>query len=256
MPTKSRLSPRRAFGRGFLLAISFSMGAVALCADAGVSAVRLLALGEAEESIGDVDTSDLSAQFARYRERVASEEALADGIRRRAFLDAFGVAPDSEEAPRGFHGGGDALYFEALGAAVDWLAGQPEAYAEVIDRAYRMVIHRGAYEEEFAYWKERPTQGFIVLVGCLEDWARRNQPGLMVTAGAPTISVNCPFLDTIAVEPELASEIRRLADLAVAGEKGCVVLAPAAGEIRSSGGIAFVPVGSAGLREAVESRKE
>ena len=46
-----------------------------------------------------------------------------------------------------------------------------------------------AHPEEIEYWKNHDTLSFVLLVGCVEDWARRNQPGLMVTAGTPTLIV-------------------------------------------------------------------
>ena len=122
---------------------------------------------------------------------------------------------------------------------VDLSRNQP-AYQQVLQRAYQQVIGRDAYVEEIEYWSKHPTLPYALLVGCIEDWARRNQPGLMNTSGTPTISINCELLNTVRVSPQLAPEIDKLLGLPT----NTAVLAPGGTGIKSSGDIRFVVIGA------------
>jgi hypothetical protein len=80
----------------------------------------------------------------------------------------------------------------------------------------------------------------------MEDWARRNQPGLMVTSGTPTISINCDYLATVRLSPKVAAEAREGAGLPPAGDGGTHVIAAGAGAIVSGGRIHFAMAGADG----------
>ena len=58
---------------------------------------------------------------------------------------------------------------------------------------------------EIEYWKRQPALSYALLVGCIEDWARRNRPGLMATTGVASVSVNSAYLATIRLSPGVAS---------------------------------------------------
>lgn len=228
----------------------FGSGARAI--DPTAEAAQLLALGAPTGEPAGPATSEgpFDTLLFRHAQVLASNPAAAAEVAERAFLDAFGMASTAKGAPRGARIPEGALYHAALEAQLAWLSQNPEAYVAVLQRAYTWTIHRDPYEEELAYWRERPTLSYVLLVGCLEDWGRRNQPGLMVTAGTATISVNCPDLTTLKLSPELAAEVRTALHRAPPANEAWSILAPGADEVVSSGAIPFVAVGSAALRAA------
>jgi hypothetical protein len=134
-----------------------------------------------------------------------------------------------------------------------WLSQRPDDYRQVLDRAYQLVVRRGLYDEEVAYWKPRGTLPFLLLVACIEDWARRNQPGLMLTAGVPTVSVNSLYLATVRLSPEVAEEARAAAGLSTATTSDFVyasnrtVIASGADSLVAGGRIHFVAAGAPDL---------
>jgi hypothetical protein len=133
------------------------------------------------------------------------------------------------------------------------LAANPAQYIEVIDRAYQLVIRRAGYPEEHAYWKGHGTLPYVLLVGAIENWALRNQPGLMVTTGTPSIAVNSRFLRTQRLPLPVANEIRTLiglpvwTDVARLNNPGNNVVAVGAGGIASVGGVHFMLTGGGPL---------
>ena len=92
---------------------------------------------------------------------------------------------------------------------------------------------------------------FALLAACIDDWARRNQPGLTVTSGPAAVNINSPYLVTVRLSPGLAEEVRAAAGFERPRNPalGYHVLAPGAGRVASVGGIHFVAAGAAGLRE-------
>jgi len=217
--------------------------------DERVAAAYVLALGRtatpAELSQRTASGSDtISALVTRLRETLARDPAATGATSRKAFTDAFGRAPNAGEAV------GTGTYTELLQGHVRSLTEHPDDYAGVLGRAYRFVISRDVYPEEIEYWKKQDPLPYALLVACIEDWARRNQPGLMVTAGTATASINSLYLTTVRLSPTLAAEARAAAGLApvVEGEAstplGRNVIAAGAGKIASSGRIYFVAAGS------------
>lgn len=168
----------------------------------------------------------------------------------RAWHDAYGRAPVGTEADLRPSG---ATYTDLLKKHLGRLAANPDEYREVLDRAYQLVIRRDAYPEEVDYWKPYGALPFVLLVGAIENWAQRNQPGLMVTTGTPSISVNSRFNRTIRVSPALANEARVLlglpvwTDVARLRDPGRNVVAVGAADIASVGGVHFLVTGGGPL---------
>lgn len=189
--------------------------------------------------------------LARHRADLQVEPSHATAVRARAERDAFGRPPGTggpAAAP-----GSAQLYCELVEQHVRTLADRTEAYADVIDRAYRTVLGRGALDIEFDYWKARPAMSFVLLVGCIDNWARRNAPGLMATTGVPSVSIHCRYLSTLRLSPSVAREARRACRLS--GERkndpgtlhGRTVIAPTASGVTGVGGIHFVVTGGSML---------
>lgn len=193
----------------------------------------------------------LATQLAARREALQRDPALQRIVAAKAWQDAFGRTPTADEITAAVGAGG--TYTEQLKRHVGWLAAHPAEYAQVLHRAYRFLLQRDGFELELDYWKPAGALPYALLVACIEDWARRNQPGLMVTTGIPTASVNCRYLATVRLAPAVAAEARVAAGLAPAGEPalavaaGRNVVAVGAEALSSAGGICFVAAGAADL---------
>lgn len=185
--------------------------------------------------------------LTRQRERLRNDAAAQRAVAVRAACDAFGTeAPPSELVAVPAVG---SAYVDLLQSHLQWLAAHPDAYRQVVDRAYRLAVGREAFPMEQDYWRERATLSFAMLVGCVDSWARRNAPGLMATTGTPSISINCGYLTTRRLSPAVAAEVRAASGLAPSGDAALALardrdlIAPGAGEIASIGGIHLVAVG-------------
>jgi hypothetical protein len=244
-----------------VVAASLVFASTALCAESRaqnerVQASLLLTLGRAASAqelaesakLGDIPIADLKG---RQEAKLKSDSDLKRSTAVKAFTDAFGRAPRGAELTRS--PAESSSYTALMKEHIQWLAQHPDEYAQVMDRAYQQVIRRSVYEGEIAYWKRRDVLPHTLLVGCVEDWARRNSPGLMETAGMPTVSVNCRFLVTAVLSPAVAAEARAAfalvptdpVDLTIAA--GRTLVAPGADHLVSSGHIHFVAVGATDL---------
>lgn len=170
---------------------------------------HLLAFGRlptAEESGAAPASGSMAERLEHHRAALRTTAALRAATARRAWLDAFGCAPSEAEARA--EASLPLTYAERLQRHVAQLAARPADYREVLRRAYATVVQRDAYPEEFAYWEPHGVRSFVLLVACLEDWARRNQPGLMVTAGVPTVPAHSRRLTILPLSPAIAAEGR------------------------------------------------
>jgi hypothetical protein len=214
-----------------------------------VAASHLLAFGEpagAEQlsrarQPGQVTVAALQAE---HRQRLQSDAAAQQRAAARAFEDAFGRPPADAELA-----GAAGTYTDLLQQHLARLAQSPDEYRRVMDRAYRLVIHRPVYDIELAYWKDRAVLPYVLLVGCIEGWARRNAPGLMATTGNPCLGVNSALVQTLSVSPAVAAEVRAAFGLQAAESEplaiaaGHNVIAPGADGVSSLGGMFIVVVG-------------
>ncbi len=196
----------------------------------------------------------LADLVAQQKERLNADAVERRAVFARAWFDAHGCAPTAEEAAAAPVTG--QTYVELVERARTELTAKPEAYRKVLDYAYRSVVGRPPFTEELDFWKARPTLSYVLVVGCLENWARRNAPGLMVTSGQPTICVTSDRLTTLQLTPAVAAEAHLVAGLLPLGERslglarGCNVISPGADNIVSVGGVHFIAVG--GNRPAVQ----
>ena len=186
--------------------------------------------------------------LARHREQLRQDSAALQAVAARASLDAFGVQP-GPAPPDGQ--AGDGTYLEGLRRHLRYLATHPEEYATVVQRAYRLVLRRDAYAPELEYWARRPVLSFALLAACVDDWARRNQPGLTVTSGPAAVNVNSRLIVTVRLSPAGAAELRAAAGFprprGSAAALGRHVVAPGAEEVASVGGIHFAAAGAPDL---------
>jgi hypothetical protein len=229
--------------------------------DERISASFVLALGrtpaaaDLEQWAKDGPRS-MAALIGRHREALRHDAATGREVAVKAGEDAFGRAPVEDELGR--PAGGE-VYAELVQRHLQRLAGDQAEYERIVHRAYRLHLQRDAYAVEIDYWRARPATTFVLLAACVENWARRNQPGLMATAGVPSVSVNSPYLAAVRLSPAVAAEARAAAglppaDAAFAAALGRHVVAPGAAAIASVGGIHFAAAGAAGLVPAPPGR--
>jgi hypothetical protein len=216
------------------------------------AAAQLLAFGRPAPSVGPDVQRTLAELLAGHRSAIRGDAATKRNVIMLAARDTLGRAPSEAEIDAWARG--DATtYTEYVQAVTAWLADQPEENRRVIDRAYRLVINREAYAEEYAYWQPYGTLPYVVLVGAIENWAERNQPGLMVTNGTPSISSNSRFLRTERLSLAVANEARTLlglpvwTDVARQHSPGRNIVAVGAKDIASVGGVHFLLTGGGPL---------
>jgi len=215
-----------------------------------VEAAHLLVLGRAAtpaELTAASATADASLRdrIAELRARLQAEPSLAAAAADAAWFDARGSAPGPEARPAS-----PQAYADLVRVHLQRLAGNNAEYRAVVDRAYRRVLQRDAHDIELEYWARHETLPYILLLASIEDWARRNAPGLMYTTGAASVSIHSGHLTTVRLSPAVALEARLVVGIertgtgaALATELGRNVVAPGAGEIASVGGIHFIAVG-------------
>ncbi len=233
------------------LALGASAVAATPAVDSRIAATCALMLGRVPSSgeLAALPASNLTVTdlVVNLRHRLAADSTLRRTVATRAWRDAFGTAPTDDQLAL------DAAaltYSEHVQQHLRWLATHPVDYRSVLDRAYRLVVHRDAFAEEVAYWRQRCPEAlpFVLLVGCIDDWARRNQPGLTVTSGVPTVSPNCLHLGVVRLPPADAGELHaaffpRSNYDALAMATGHNLLAPGAAPLVTSGHSHFVAVG-------------
>ncbi|MBA4137303.1 MAG: hypothetical protein C0518_08310 [Opitutus sp.] len=159
-----------------------------------------------ETAVVPADEASVATLLAQHRRRWRDDSSARVNVARRAWRDAFGRNPTASELAA--EEAAPLTYAERLQHHLRRLAADAAVSREVLHRAYRAAVQREAYAEEIRYWQPHGALPFVVLVGCIEDWAQRNQPGLMVTTGVPAISVNSRLLVTRALPPDLAAEVR------------------------------------------------
>jgi hypothetical protein len=197
---------------------------------------------------GNLSVGDL---IARHRQQLQSDAGVMRATVVKACADAFGREPTEPEVDA--WSAGNRIYTELMKQHVQWLGGHPQEYRQVIERAYQLVMRRPAYPVEIDYWKAQPTLSYALLVGCIEDWARRNAPGLMATTGTPTVSLHSAYLTTFRLAPGIADEARAAVGLVPTGDANLVsaagrnLVAAGAGNVVTSGHINFVAAGGASL---------
>jgi hypothetical protein len=253
MPTKTRHVTAIIWAFACLSLVSHAHGTKPEADSIYTNAAYALAFGTQAPASLATSPLGLDALLQSHALALQVDQELADTVTQRAFVDAFGIAPGAPDAPTGAALIGATLYYEQMRSHRVWLSGNPDDRHAMMRRAYHWVLGRDAYPEEIEYWGNYPTLTFILLAGCLEDWARRNQPGLMVTSGTPTIAHHCPYLHAQRVSPSIASEIRKTIALLSPDSAANAILASGAESLTSSGGVAFIPTGSLMLREGLIS---
>lgn len=183
----------------------------------------------------------------RQRDDLRKDASVRRAVASRATADAYGT---EALPPELVSTSGEGTYSEQVQRHLEWLSTHPETYRQLVDRAYRHVVGREAYTIEQEYWRERKPLSYVMLVGCIDSWARRNAPGLMATTGTASISINCVHLVTRRLSPSVAAEVRAGSGFAPDGDAALAlacdrdVIAPGASQIVSIGGIHLIAVGS------------
>lgn len=212
-----------------------------------VTASFLLALG-AMPTVEDAarwaeEPAPLAELLARHRRQLEDDTARTLVLVAKARLDAFGETGGTTPTADELSGG---LYVERVRRHLRWLTEHPADYTQVLHRAYSLVLRRDAYPLEIDYWNKRAPLPFALVAACVDDWARRNQPGLTVTSGVPAVSVNSGYLVAVRLSPPVAAEARAAVGLrpVTRTATGRHVIGPGADEVTSVGGIHFAAAGA------------
>lgn len=192
---------------------------------------------------------DAAEQVAALKQRLVNDPAEAAAVARRASRDAMGRPAHADEIaavrdrPQ--------TYSELMQGHVAVLAARPDEHVEMIRRAYPLVVGRTAYPEEIEYWRKGGPLPFVLVVACLDNWARRNQPGLMVTGGVPTVARHCSYLETARVRSSSVTTLRAAVSLEAAAVASGGVLAAGGSRLQTDGGMALVAVGNDRLSSGI-----
>lgn len=198
--------------------------------------------------------SSVAKLLEEGRQKIQADPALQQAVVRAAYRDVLGRVPSETELRA--EAASARTYCEIAQACVKTLAADPHAYAEVLNRAYQLVLRRDIYPSEIAYWKNHDTFAYAFVAASLEGWARRNQPGLMETSGDPTVSAASDFLVTVRLSPSVAAEAFAAGKLRPPSEApdpfaaGRNVVAPGAADAISLGHLCFAAAGSPALLPA------
>ena len=194
---------------------------------------------------GDLPITDL---LKRHGEQLAGDAKARQAVLAKAAVDSTGEPAGEAKAAQGNDSG--AVYFHQVAKHVDALSKDASRYEAVIKRAYNDVLQRAPFPEEITYWKNKGTVPYVLMIAGIDNWGRRNAPGLMVTTGEAAISHNSELLSTVRLSPGIAEEARAAVGLPVQGErsvayiKGRNVIYPGAAEVVAVGGTHFVAAGA------------
>lgn len=197
-------------------------------------AAYALGMGRLPNTQEASNPKSLGDQLGQIRDHLQADSTARKTMRTRAEKYAFGPARDKASSTNE----SNQIFAEVVKEHVQALSQNESAYHAVLTRAYQHVVGRDVYQEEIEYWAGHPTLPYALLVGCIEDWARRNQPGLMNTAGTPAVSINCELLETARLSPEIAKE----ASEEIALQNDSTVIAPGGGNLKSVGEIRFLVI--------------
>ncbi|MCR6657081.1 MAG: hypothetical protein NVV63_15000 [Opitutus sp.] len=234
------------------LGVSLSAGIRAESLDGGLpAAAGLLVLGRVpsadEIAAAEREGAKTAAQLREHFSKKLSAEKNARTLAaKQAWRDAFGRDPSQAELDAGAK---EASYVGLLRAHVKALGENAADYDAVVERVYQQVIRREPYDREMTYWRERGPLPYFLVASALENWAQRNQPGLMVTGGTATVSINSNFLRGVVLMPDEAAALRAVFALqpegheAIANAGSRTIVAPGAAELVSNGPIFFAAAG-------------
>lgn len=247
MASRDSLEAMRSLCPLLVVAFSFTAGTASLAAPPAEDRERALVahalvfgrLPTAPVAIAAADS--LAALVENRRAELQRDAAARAGAARAAWLDAFGREPS--EAELRAESVLALTYAERMQRHLARLDADADENRETIRRAYALVVRREPYAEEFEYWRPHGALSFVALAACLEDWARRNQPGLMVTSGTPTVPARSRFVTLVSLSPEIAAEARALLPC-IAPDSTARVLAVGAENLQTPAGMHLLLVGS------------
>lgn len=214
-----------------------------------VSAAYVLVAGRlptSEEIAALNGPTSVSELVTSLSQKLTADSSNREKVAKQAYADCFGVDPSADRLTRA-----NGNYTEQSKQHLQELAAHRDEYAKVVQRAYQRVIRREPYPEEIAYWNRYDVVPYALLSAAIENWGRRNQPGLMVTSGDPTVSINSLYLTAVRLSPAIADEVadalgspRMRDDVYRVRAPARTVLTPGGAQLISNGGIAFVAAGA------------
>ena len=90
-------------------------------------------------------TSPFTDLMARHEQQLGADQSARKAVALKAGVDAFGVGPDRVPAGAPAAAG---TYLQLMRRHLEWLGAHPDGYAQIVQRAYRLVLRREAYSPE------------------------------------------------------------------------------------------------------------
>lgn len=241
----------------FLLAVVFLLPVFAFAQDARqlkrerIQTSYMLAFGRAPQE-GEItywqsrnDANTIEQMVKLHKDYFKTNRSANNEVISKAYLDALGRTPSQGELD--YWAQGSNSYVELMKNHIGWLSGNPAEYEKVIKRSYQLVLNRQPDAGEISYWKGQGVFSYALLVGCHEDWKRRNNnnTGAKKTSGSSQIPASPTYVTLIPVSAQIATEARSFAGLVAAG--GGNLVAAGGGNLVAAGGGNLVAAGGGNL---------
>lgn len=240
-----------------LMGVVFALPVFAFAQDARqlkrerIQASYMLAFGRAPQESeitywqGRNDANTIEQMVNLHKDYFKSNRAANNEVIAKAYLDALGRNPIQSELD--YWAKGSNSYVELMKNHISWLSGNPAEYEKVIKRSYSFVLGRQPDAGEISYWRGQGVFSYVLLVGCHEDWKRRNNnnSGAKKTSGASQIPASPTYVALVPVSAQVATEARSFAGLVAAGAGNLV--AAGGGNLVAAGGGNLVAAGGGNL---------
>lgn len=194
---------------------------------------------------GRNDATSIAQMVNFHKDYIKTNRSANNEVITKAYLDALGRKPEQGELD--YWAKGNNSYVELMKNHISWLSGNPAEYEKVIRRSYQLVLNRTPDGTEINHWKSQGVFSYALLVGCHEDWKRRNNNNTSAkkTSGASQIPSGSAFVALVPVSNTIATEARSFAGLVAAG--GGNLVAAGGGNLVAAGGGNLVAAGGGNL---------
>lgn len=214
-----------------------------------IQASYMLAFGRAPQSTeitywqGRNESNSIADLLRNHKTYLGQDANTRTATIRRAYIDAMGRNPSADEIK--YWSAYNQTYTELMKNHVQWLGGNPAEYEKVIKASYQFVLNRQPSAAEVGYWKGQGTYSYAMLVGCHEDWKKKNPPTAQKTSGRAELSTSSSYLSLVPLSAAIAIEARNSVGLVAAG--GGNMVAAGGGNLVAAGGGNIVAAGGGNM---------
>ncbi|NCI52020.1 hypothetical protein GWC95_19000 [Sediminibacterium roseum] len=214
-----------------------------------IQAAYMLAFGRAPQD-GEIsywqgrnESNSIADLLRSHKTYIGQDVTTRTAAIRRAYIDAIGRNPSADEIK--YWSAYNQTYTELMKNHVQWLSSNPSEYEKVIKNSYQFVLNRQPSSAEITYWKGQGVLSYAMLVGCHEDWKKKNPPSAQKTSGKTEISSSSGYLSVVALSAGIAAEARIATGLT--SSPGSNMVAAGGGNMVAAGGGNMVAAGGGNM---------